>query len=183
MSTSLKTMSESWMHARNSAIQTSTVTHELSQVDARSVTVTMHPAHSDYMLDLLADNIEWLDQEYREAYLEGFLEQNIAAQIQINRKRRNLSQSQLAERIGTTQSAIARSENPAYGKYSIIYLSKLAHAFNCALSVKFIPYSELAYQRKTLSEQTMFAEPFDEQIHKIRESNESKKDERTRTRK
>lgn len=117
---------------------------------------------------------KWLNREYREAYLEGFLEQNIALQIKLNRQIRNLSQSSLAQLIGTKQSVVARSENPAYGKHSIQFLTKLANAFDCALSVKFIPYSKLARQVDSLSEEKLVAPSFDEEIAKVRIQNEIK---------
>lgn len=117
---------------------------------------------------------KWLSREYREAYLEGFLEQNIALQIKLNRQIRNLSQSDLAQLIGTKQSVVARSENPAYGKHSIQFLTKVANAFDCALSVKFIPYSKLARQVDSLSEEKLIAPSFDEEIAKLRIQNEIK---------
>lgn len=125
-------------------------------------------AQRNYTVNLLKENESWFDREYREAYLEGFLEQNIALQVQINRKRRSLSQKDLAVKMNTTQSAIARLENPGYGKYSLSMLTKLAQAFDCALSVKFISYAELAHNKKMLSEQSMYAETFDELCNRIR---------------
>ena len=38
---------------------------------------------------------------------------------------------------------ISRYENPDYGKYSISTLLELAAAFDVALAVRFVPFSEL----------------------------------------
>lgn len=120
----------------------------------------------------IAERDEWLDDEYRQAYMEGFLEQNIAWQIKINRVKRNLSQRDLARHIGTRQSAISRAEDPTYGKHSIEMLTKLANAFDCALSVKFIPYSALAFFAQDLSESALYAKPFADEKFKIEARND-----------
>lgn len=85
----------------------------------------------------------WLrEQEDREAYLESCLEQDVAWQIRLNREARNMSQGDLADVVGTRQSSIARAENPSYGKHSLAMLTKIAHAFDCALLVRFVSWQE-----------------------------------------
>ena len=98
---------------------------------------------------------EWLDTEMRQAYLEATLEQDIACQISINRKARAMTQKELAERCDTKQSAIARLEDPTYGKHSLAMLTKVAHAFDCALRVKLIPYSQLAQETQDTSPEAL----------------------------
>lgn len=94
---------------------------------------------------------EWDDVEYRQAYLQASIEQGIAWQIKANRINRGMSQKDLADKIGTKQSAVSRLEDPEYGKHSIEKLTELANAFDCALSIKFISYSSLARQMEDLS--------------------------------
>jgi len=49
----------------------------------------------------------------------------------------------LADKIGSNQNAIYRAENPNYGKQTITTLKKIAAAFDVALVVRFVPFSEL----------------------------------------
>ncbi|HXA48566.1 MAG TPA: helix-turn-helix transcriptional regulator [Burkholderiaceae bacterium] len=97
--------------------------------------------------------------------MEASIEQGVAWQIRINRKKRNLSQDDLAELIGTNQSAISRIEDPEYGKHSLDTLVSVANAFDCALSVKFIPYSKLAEDSEDLGADALYAAPFTEECH------------------
>lgn len=92
--------------------------------------------------------------------MEAAIDQGIAWQIKINRKFRNMSQSELAKALGTRQSAISRMEDPEYGAHSLDTLKQVAHAFDCALLVKFISYSELAKESEKLSETDQYAAPF-----------------------
>jgi transcriptional regulator with XRE-family HTH domain len=103
---------------------------------------------------------EWYEDDFREAYLVASIEQGIAWQIRVNREGRHLSQSELAKMIGTRQSSVSRMEDPEYGNHSLGTLIKLANAFKCALSVKFVAYSQLALESTDLSPQALFAAPF-----------------------
>jgi transcriptional regulator with XRE-family HTH domain len=103
---------------------------------------------------------KWANREYRQAYVEAAIEQGLAWQIRANRKSRELSQEQLAQQIGTQQSAISRLEDPTYGSHSIETLLTLAHTFDCALSVRFVPYSTLARESLDLSPRALIAAPF-----------------------
>lgn len=103
---------------------------------------------------------EWQDREYREAYMEAAIEQGVAWQIRINRQKRGLSQKALASAIGTQQSAVSRLEDPEYGGHSIDTLMQIAKAFDCALAVKFISYSQLATEAERLTEGEQYACPF-----------------------
>jgi transcriptional regulator with XRE-family HTH domain len=70
-----------------------------------------------------------LDGEF--AFLDEFLKARAAAGI---------TQAEVAERIGTTQSAIARLESGG-GKHSpsLATLQKYAHALGCRLQLRLIP--------------------------------------------
>lgn len=50
-----------------------------------------------------------------------------------------LTQQQLAKRIGTTQSVIARLEDADYEGHSRGMLYRIARALDCSLSVAFVP--------------------------------------------
>lgn len=133
-------------------------------------TTTVHFANSkvgqikvrpvDKSLSPLATKTQWSDKEYREAYVEAAIDQGIAWQIKINRKFRHMSQIALAKAINTQQSAISRMEDPEYGAHSLDTLKQVAHAFDCALLVKFVPFSELARESENLSETDQYAAPY-----------------------
>jgi len=99
--------------------------------------------------------------------MEASVEEGIAWQIRAIREDRQLTQKQLAEMIDTTQSAISRLEDPEYGKYSIDTLISLANAFDCALSIRFISYADLATNNEDLSLSALTAESFENQRHII----------------
>ena len=110
---------------------------------------------------------EWEDEEYREAYMLASIEQGVAWKIRINREDRGLSQADLANLIGSKPSSISRMEDPEYGKHSLSTLIKLANAFKCALSVKFIPYSKLVEEDEDLSPQALFAAPYESERYTL----------------
>jgi transcriptional regulator with XRE-family HTH domain len=109
----------------------------------------------------------WIDEEFRQAYMEATVHQDIAWQIKINRENRNITQAQLAKAIGTKQSAISRVEDSEYEGRTIPTLVKIAHAFGCALRVKLIPYSTLSKEVKNTSEESFAVQSFEEEIIKI----------------
>lgn len=99
--------------------------------------------------------------------MEASVEQGIAWQIRANRLARELSQVKLAELLGTTQSAISRLEDPEYGCHSMESLTKLANVFDCALSVKFISYAELARDSVDLSPESMVVPTFSAEVQQL----------------
>ena len=116
---------------------------------------------------------KWANREYRQGYVEAAIEQGLAWQIRANRKSRGLSQGQLAQTIGTHQSAISRLEDPTYGSQSIETLLTLAHAFDCALSVRFVPFSTLAHESLDLSPTALIATPFETEWKDTEEDHDS----------
>jgi len=105
----------------------------------------------------------WHDEEYRQAYMDASVEQGIAWQIKVNRKMRDWSQADLARMLDTQQSAVSRLEDPEYGGHSLDMLVRVAHAFDCALSIKLISYAALARDADQLNKQRLYAAPFNEQ--------------------
>lgn len=99
------------------------------------------------------------------------IEQGVAWQIKVNRQVRGLSQEDLATLLSTKQSAISRLEDPSYGAHSLETLMSVANAFDCALSVRFVPYSELARQSEDLSPEALLVEPFDVEVAGLEQTN------------
>jgi transcriptional regulator with XRE-family HTH domain len=76
----------------------------------------------------------------RLAVLEAEREKiKIAEQVYALRRQMGLTQKQLAEIVGTTQSVISRLESTDYKNERLETLQKLAAALQCYLEVRFIP--------------------------------------------
>ena len=79
----------------------------------------------------------------------------IAEQVYALRKQQSLTQKELADMMGTTQSVISRLENTDYESERIETLQKLATALQCHLEVRFVPK-----EKSTLTEQSDDQEVF-----------------------
>lgn len=84
----------------------------------------------------------------KDADLAALVEQeafsaHVASQIYEARVRAGLTQKQLAEKVGTQQSVIARLESANYESHSLATLKRIAAAVNQKLRVEF--YSECEY--------------------------------------
>lgn len=80
------------------------------------------------------------DKEAAHEFLREYAGLEIADKIRILRESHDLTQADLAETLGTTQSAIARLEDVEYRKYSLATLQRVAEAFNLWPSVVFELY-------------------------------------------
>jgi ribosome-binding protein aMBF1 (putative translation factor) len=157
---------------------TSTLNAEAASTPTTISTTYYHKDHSDIYVavvtgrefekfaskQLLAKRKKWKKPEYRHAYMVSAVEQGIAWQIKINREKREMSQAKLAAAIGSRQSAVSRAEDPSYGRHSLDTLVKIAHVFDCALQVKFVPYSKLARESVDLSPAAIYAPPYSEEM-------------------
>lgn len=84
---------------------------------------------------------QFSDKEYRDGFLEDAIDDGLAVQIQGMRRQRNWTQEDLAARAGTKQGRVCQWENSNPPK-SLTTLKSLASAFDVALVVKFVPFSE-----------------------------------------
>ncbi len=64
---------------------------------------------------------------------------HIAMQISRLRTRAGLTQKQLADLVGTTQSVISRLESTEYSGHSMSMLGKIAAALRCEVRVDLVP--------------------------------------------
>lgn len=78
----------------------------------------------------------------REQLVASNLSEGIAFQIRATRDSQNLTQSALAELVGMTPNNVSRLENPEYGNFTLSSLRRIAAAFDVALVVRFIPFSQ-----------------------------------------
>lgn len=105
---------------------------------------------------------------FRDAYVSAHLTQGLAFQIKALRTQRGWSQKELATRLGLNgQSAVARMEDPSYGKLSIATLLKLSSIFDVALSVRFNSFGKFINDREDLSTSALSVESFDCELPKL----------------
>lgn len=88
------------------------------------------------------------DRTYRHAFAAAHVGDYLAMQIHSMRTRLRWTQKQLSDRSKVTQPQISNYETSCEG-VNLSTLHKLAEAFDVALLVKFVPFSQLA--RETIS--------------------------------
>jgi ribosome-binding protein aMBF1 (putative translation factor) len=76
------------------------------------------------------------DPESNAAFQKELARLQLARQIAEARKRAGLSQAQLAERIGTKQTGVARMERASTMGFTTTTLAKIAAATGCRLEVQ-----------------------------------------------
>ncbi len=84
-----------------------------------------------------------LDKRSREALVDSHVRNGIAFQIRAMRRERNWTQEDLAKQADMKPTQITRVENPVYGSHTVTTLRRIASAFDVALVVRFVPFSEL----------------------------------------
>ena len=77
---------------------------------------------------------------FAEAYISLELEYQVAGQMLKARSRAGLTQDAVAERMGTTKSAISRLESAGKHAPSLATLKRYAQAVGCELQVKLVPH-------------------------------------------
>src|SRR5258706_2677231 len=82
-------------------------------------------------------------KEARERFVSSHVDKGYAYQIREMREYKDLSQTELGAMVGMNQNAIHRLESPEYGKATLTTLKRLAAAFDVALIVRFVPFSQL----------------------------------------
>src|SRR5262245_19601476 len=118
------------------------------------------PAPSPWSKALVS---ELQNKEFRDAYLADQVRNYIAFQIRALREQatREWSQTELANRAGTTQSVISRLEDPDYGKLSLQTLIDLAEAFDVALLVQFVEWPDWLTRLANVSPSALQKRSFD----------------------
>lgn len=87
----------------------------------------------------IIDQIIGEDQELQEICEQATINAHVAQLIYDARTEAQLSQKELAERIGTTQSVISRLEDGDYEGHSLSMLSRIAQALNHEVKIDLIP--------------------------------------------
>ncbi len=78
------------------------------------------------------------DSERIESFEDEVLNARIASQIYDLRTKAELSQRQLAERVGTTASVICRLEDADYDGHSLSMLRRIAEAMDKKIEIRFV---------------------------------------------
>lgn len=89
------------------------------------------------------------DAEFGKSFRGELERTRIALEIVYYREKAGFTQEDLAEKIGTSQSAIARLENPDYKGYSVSVLRKIADVLDLELTVSFHKRDEEVPPRHT----------------------------------
>lgn len=102
---------------------------------------------------------------FRDAFVRSHLAHGLAYQVRALREQRGWTQAQLAAKLGLKgQSAIARLEDPSYGRLSIATLLKLSSVFDVALSVHFRSFGKFLEEIDDLTPAALTAVGFEAEI-------------------
>ena len=82
------------------------------------------------------------NRRYRHSYMSEHVRRGIAYQIRALRDQLGWSQGAFACELGKPQSVVSRLEDPKYGKVTVQTLLEVASAFDVALQVRFVSYSQ-----------------------------------------
>lgn len=102
------------------------------------------------------------DQEYRH-YYSSDISTGLAFQIRLLREKKGWTQERLAQLTEKKQETISQWENPNYSSYTLNSLKKLAEAFDVALLVEFVPFSELVERNTTRTPERLAPSSFTEE--------------------
>jgi transcriptional regulator with XRE-family HTH domain len=108
------------------------------------------------------------DKKQRDAFVSSHINTGIPFQIRALRDQRGWSQNELGEQIpekAMTQENISRLEDPNYSKFTLTTLKRLASAFDVALMVRFVPFSELINWEINLSTESLIVTSFPEESY------------------
>ena len=83
------------------------------------------------------------DPKREEEYDEEVINAEIARKIHALRTKAGLTQQELADRVGTSKSAICRLEDADYEGHSLSMLKRIAEALNKRVEIRFLPAKKL----------------------------------------
>lgn len=90
----------------------------------------------------ILDRITGKDPQLREEIAGARLNVRVAQLIYAARIAAGMTQEQLADRVGTKQSVIARLEDADYKEHSLTMLSRIGDALHQKVEVRFVPRRE-----------------------------------------
>jgi transcriptional regulator with XRE-family HTH domain len=106
-------------------------------------------------------------KSYRDAFVEAEVRTGLAYQVRVLREQRSLSQEQLANLMGTTQSAVSRLEDSDYGRVSLSTLFQVAKALDVGLMARFCGFAEMVYRTRDVSPKALEVLSFTEEQFQV----------------
>jgi len=104
------------------------------------------------------------NKEYRDAWVEESVKMAVPYQIQAIRNQRDWSQEILGKKAGMLRNAVSRLESVDYGNLSVNTLLRIAHAFDCGLLVKFVPFSRLVGEFEDVSPEGLEVDSYEDDL-------------------
>jgi transcriptional regulator with XRE-family HTH domain len=118
---------------------------------------------------------ELSDKQYRDAYVASQLRIGLPMQCRALRESRTWTQPKLAEVAGWSQPRISELERPGERKPNIETLLKLASAFDVALQVRFVPFSQFVDDSDHVDYDNFYIHPFAEDMARLQRMEEKMK--------
>ena len=126
-------------NAKNKSRGISTVTHSSRGSARRNQKRKFESSAVQFLYHRYVGN----DPEQIEAYEQETLNADIARKIFELRTKAGLSQRELAERVGTSASAICRLEDADYEGHSLSLLKRIAEGLDKRVEIRFVPAKRL----------------------------------------
>lgn len=104
----------------------------------------------------------FIDEDYRYAYAESFMNFYIAAQIKVLREGKDLTREEFARELGTRKATISRMEDVSYESWTLGMLKKVARAFGVRLKVSFEEFGTLVREIENFSREELTRLSFDQ---------------------
>jgi DNA-binding XRE family transcriptional regulator len=99
----------------------------------------MHSTASQFLYNRYIAGDAKREEEYEEAVINA----EIARKIYHLRTKAGLTQQELADRVGTSKSAICRLEDADYEGHSLSMLKRIAEVFDTRIEIRFVPAKKL----------------------------------------
>lgn len=101
------------------------------------------------------------NKAYRDAFVESHIRNGLSFQIRAMRDAHGWTQKMLGEKANIKQEAVSRLEDPDYGRFTLKTLKRLASAFDVALAVRFVRFSELIDSVTSLTPENLYVPDFE----------------------
>src|SRR5580692_8808314 len=126
--------------------------------ELRSTTELPLTVSSSYLLSELSD------KTYRDSYVAAQIRIGLPFQVKALRTARNWSQGELAERAHMVQPRISEIERPGERSLNIDTLLRLASAFDCAVTINFVPFSQLVMNSDSFDPSSFSVPTFQQEL-------------------
>jgi len=103
-------------------------------------------------------------KSYRHKLVSEHFQRTTAAQLRAMRQARHWTQRELGKRAGVGQTWISQVESPDYERMSVRTLKKLGEAFDVALILRYVPFSQFADWIAKLDMQDLAPPGFDDDV-------------------